>query len=235
MTFLKDILPIFKKHEISFIESYREVGDIFTFIFQKEKDVKWKSGQHGIFTITHEKINKATRAFSIASTSDEGHVKISMRISENPSEFKKAFMDLKPGMKMSMRGPIGSFYIHDNRPTLLIAGGIGITPYRAILKDLMQHTDKIPSFIKLLYIDSSEEYIYKDEFDSISNDSEIIIKYLTKREDLTKEIVKFSSEYGNEGNYFMVGSKKMIQSTSKLLKEQKIKRSNIEKDTFIGY
>ena len=35
-----------------------------------------------------------------------------------------------------MSGPIGSFYLKDNNPALLIAGGIGITPFSSILKQV---------------------------------------------------------------------------------------------------
>lgn len=56
MNLVRDILPIFKKHQISFKEKYQEVGDIYTFIFEAEKPIKWEAGQHGVFTIKHTKI-----------------------------------------------------------------------------------------------------------------------------------------------------------------------------------
>lgn len=43
-------------------------------------------------------------------------------------------MELTPGMTVTMRGPVGPFYVKGNGPLLLIAGGIGITPFRSILK-----------------------------------------------------------------------------------------------------
>lgn len=235
MIFLKDILPIFKKYDITLKESYKELGDIYTFVFQSDKAVNWKAGQHGIFTITHKKIKKAIRPFSLASTSEEGHIKISMRIGDNPSEFKKAILELSPGMRMNMRGPIGNFYIQDNKPTLLIAGGIGITPYRAIIKDLTYSKEKKPNIMKLIYIDSNDEYIYKEEFDTLCNELDIKLSYLTKREELTKVIEKFVADNGNSGNYFVVGTKKMTDSITKFLKEQEIEKSNIKHDVFFGY
>ncbi|WP_329958829.1 hypothetical protein [Sporosarcina sp. G11-34] len=45
-------------------------------------------------------------------------------------------MELKQGMHVKMSGPVGDFYLKDNNPSLLIAGGIGITPFRSILKQL---------------------------------------------------------------------------------------------------
>ena len=56
MSFFKDAIAIFKKRELAFIESYKESENVYTFLFEKEKDVTWKAGQHGLFTITHKKI-----------------------------------------------------------------------------------------------------------------------------------------------------------------------------------
>ncbi len=86
--------------------------------------------------ITHKKIKNGTKPFTLASAPTEKVVKITTRISNDPSEFKKALLELKQGMTISMSGPVGSFYLKDNSPTLLIAGGIGITPFRSIIKQL---------------------------------------------------------------------------------------------------
>ena len=136
MSFFKDILPIFKKSELLFLESYKESEDVYTFLFEKEKDLTWKAGQHGLFSITHKKIKNPTRPFSVASAPTEDVVKITIGISDDPSDFKKAMLELKQGMKVSMSGPVGAFYLKDNSPSLLIAGGIGITPFRSIVKQI---------------------------------------------------------------------------------------------------
>ena len=86
--------------------------------------------------ITHKKIKNPTKPFTVASAPTENVVRLTMRIGDNPSDFKKAMLELKQGMKVKMSGPVGSFYLKDNNPSLLIAGGIGITPFRSILKQV---------------------------------------------------------------------------------------------------
>lgn len=235
MGFIKDIIPIFKKHEIEFEKSFKEINDIYTFVFRSDKQIDWQPGQHGVFTITHDKIKKPTRAFSIASTSEDGYIEISTRLGEKPSEFKQALMNLKPGMKMSMRGPIGGFYLHDSRPTLLIAGGIGITPFKSIVKSSNESSKIVPERFHLLYIDSKEEFIYRDAFNKAAENNQLSVEYLSKREDLTESIEKFVKNYKNNGNYFIVGSPNMTKSISALLKNHGINKKNIIKDMFIGY
>ena len=136
MSFFQDALSIFKKKDLLFLESYKESEDVYTFLFEKEEDLTWKAGQHGLLSITHKKIKNGTKPFTLASAPAEKVIKITTRISNDPSEFKKALLELKPGMKISMSGPVGSFYLKDNSATLLIAGGIGITPFRSIVKQL---------------------------------------------------------------------------------------------------
>lgn len=235
MSFFQDILPIFKKRELLFLESYKESEDVYTFLFEKENDLTWKAGQHGLFNITHKTIKKPTRPFTVASAPTENKVKITMSITDDPSDFKKAMLELKQGMKVSMSGPVGSFYLKDNAPSLLIAGGIGITPFRSIVKQIEAEGNGIEKQIHLLYMDSKKSYTYKDELDRIANNTSINVTYLDSRNDLHQEIDKFTTLNRNNGKYFIAGPKSMVDSISIYLQNNNISKRNIKKDTFFGY
>ncbi|MBS4539505.1 hypothetical protein GOQ27_13600 [Clostridium sp. D2Q-11] len=79
------------------------------------------------------------------------------------------------------------------KQTIMIAGGIGITPYRVVLKELVEGNTEIPRIVRLFYSDSNEEYLYKEEFDKLKRDSHITIEYIKNREYFTKEIKEFSN------------------------------------------
>ena len=235
MSFFQDTFSIFKKRELLFLESYKESEDVYTFLFEKEKDLTWKAGQHGLFNITHKKIKNPIRPFTVASAPTENVVRLTMRISDNPSDFKKAMLELKQGMKVKMSGPVGGFYLKDNSPSLLIAGGIGITPFRSILKQIEAEGNAVEKQIQLLYMDSKKSYIYKDELDGIANNTSIRITYLDSRNDLHQEIDKFTNLYKNNGKYFIAGPKSMVDSISAYLQNKNISKRNIKKDAFFGY
>ncbi|RAV23392.1 FAD-dependent oxidoreductase [Paenibacillus contaminans] len=234
MSFFQDLFSIFKKRELSFLESHKESEDVYSFLFEKEKDLTWKAGQYGLFNITHKRIKNSTKPFSIASAPSENIVKITTRISGDPSDFKKALLELKQGMKVKMSGPVGSFYLKDNSPSLLIAGGIGITPFRSILKQLEAEGKRDEKQRKLLYYDGKKSYIYKDELDEIANNTSISVSYLDSRDDLQQEMDKFNALYKNNGKYFIAGSKSMVDSISSHLQNQNISKQNIKKDSFFG-
>ena len=235
MSFFQDTLSIFKKRELLFLESYKESEDIYTFLFEKEKSLTWKAGQHGLFNIIHKKIKNAIRPFTVASAPTENVVRLTMRISDNPSDFKKAMLELKQGMKIKLSGPVGNFYLKDNSPSLLIAGGIGITPFRAILKQIEAEGSSIEKPINLLYLDSNKSYIYKNELDRIANNTSINVTYLDSRNDLHQEIDKFNSLYKNNGKYFIAGPKSMVEDVSTYLQNNNVSKRNIKKDAFFGY
>lgn len=235
MSFFQDTLSIFKKRDISYVGSHKESDDVYTFSFEKPANVTWKAGQHGLFQITHKKIKKSTLPFTVASIPLENVIKITTRIRENPSEFKKTLLELKEGMTIRMSGPVGSFYLKDNNPSLLIAGGIGITPFRSILKQLETEGNAGGEQIKLLYLDSEKSYLFKDELDEIADKTSIHITYLDSRDALHQEISDFISLNKNNSKYFIAGPKTMADSISSYLQNNNVSKRNIKKDAFFGY
>jgi NAD(P)H-flavin reductase len=71
MSFFKDTMAVFKKNELPLIEKYKESDGVYTFLFEKDKDLTWNAGQYGLFTIIHKKIKNATDPFSVASSPTE--------------------------------------------------------------------------------------------------------------------------------------------------------------------
>lgn len=235
MSFLEDVLPITKKKELFFIGKIKETNDVYTFVFQKPLDLNWKAGQHGIFHIVHKKIKNPTRPFSVASAPSEKDLRVSMKIGESPSEFKQAMMELEPGMKIAMRGPVGPLYLKENRPSLMLAGGIGITPFRSILKEVEMKGKEGGKNIRLLYLDSQSHYLYHEELDEVAKNTSLELIYLNDREQFYKEIDQFVLQRKETGQYFVGGPKPMVDSVSNYLKKKRIHRKNIKKDAFFGY
>lgn len=233
-----DFLSIFKKREITFIESVKEAEDVYSFLFRKDKDFTWKAGQYVLISITHKKIKNGTKPFSISSAPREDIIKITTRISGQPSEFKQALLELKKGMTVKISGPVGAFYLPDNseiQPTLLIAGGIGITPIRSILNQLESKGSAGKPNIQVLYLDSQQTYPFKEELDRLAGTSSIAVSYLASREDLNREIEVFASSHKDKGNYYVAGPKSMVDSIAAFLQDHQIPKKQVKKDVFFGY
>lgn len=65
--------------------------------------------------------------------------------------FKRVLKSSPLGLKIKMEGPMGSFTLHKNtaKPAVFLAGGIGITPFRSIVRNAAH--EKLPHKIFLFY------------------------------------------------------------------------------------
>lgn len=76
---------------------------------------------------------------------------------------------VRAGDRVDVKAPSGSFYLdlNDRRPTVFLAGGIGITPLMAMLNTLAQH--KIKREVLLLYgVHDGEHHTFKKSLAEIA-------------------------------------------------------------------
>src|SRR6185437_10266431 len=153
----KLIAPLLEKRQIS--------SDIFDFIFNHGRKFAFVPGQYMEWTLQHPKTDSRgnRRYFTIASSPTETSLMLGVRFYQNGSSFKKALLALNPGEKIVGGQIAGDFTLpKDKRQKLVfIAGGIGITPFRSMLKYLVDKHEK--RSIVLFYANKhAEEIAYAD-------------------------------------------------------------------------
>lgn len=233
--FLLDSLSIIKETNLEFIEKHQEAHGIFSFVFKSPHPVDWIPGQHGMFILKKRGIKKPLRFFSLTSTPEEGKISICTKISDHPSEFKKALLGLNPGDAISMRGPVGILKSEIDTPQIFIAAGIGITPYRSILKDLVGKSGKSLQDTALIYLDRENSHLFTPDWASLEKHPKFNVHYTNDREALTATIQNSVEKYHNTALYYMVGPKAMVKSTRALLLDLGIQRKQIRRESFLGY
>ena len=108
---------------------------------------------------------QAQRSYSIASApEDQGLVLTVERLKDG--EVSPYLVDeLRPGDEIELRGPIGGYFVWEasyGGPLLLVAGGSGVVPLRAILRHWAAGERSVP--VRLLYSARSlEDVIFRDE------------------------------------------------------------------------
>jgi glycine betaine catabolism B len=125
--------------KITLTATKQEANDTFSFIFAPEQPLQWKAGQLLRYVLNHPNADDrgVERFFSIASAPHEKHVMLTTRFAPKSSSFLKALKNLRPGDAIEAHDLEGDFVVDDAEKTFVfIAGGIGITPFRAILLDL---------------------------------------------------------------------------------------------------
>lgn len=107
--------------------------------FRSTRPVAFAPGQYVELTVPHAGVDArgSRRTFSISSPPDaDGRMSFALRVPEKSSSFKKALLALEPGQRVSGTGVGGDFvWPRDtSAPLLLVAGGIGITPFLSQLR-----------------------------------------------------------------------------------------------------
>ena len=82
------------------------------------------------------------RVLSIASAPHEADLTVIIRLRD--SAFKQALKTLPEGTDLQVAGPLGSFTRDEGqaRPSVFLAGGIGITPFLSMIRDA-DHSDRL--------------------------------------------------------------------------------------------
>ncbi len=231
---ISDFRGLLKKSELTIIDIENPYGDYYEIKLKAEPGVIWKPGEHGVFKLIDREVKgKKRRAFSLASIPEEGLMLIATRTGKDISSFKRELISMKKGEKLSVRGPFGWFKVQDEvSPIVMIAGGIGITPIRSLLKQLEEDTTRP---IEVIY-SSSDFYLYGDEIQQMAlRNDKIIFQKTHSREETRKALEKLVNEYKDSAYYYISGSQKFITSIKKEIKSKRVKGGRIINDPFLGY
>ena len=209
-----------------------------SFIFKPAEPVTWKAGQFFHYVLHHRPTDErgSDRWFTIAAAPAEEVVMITTRFaSDKGSSFKKTFADLKLGDDVEVSYLDGDFVVEDlTREYVFIAGGIGITPFRSILKDLDQKGER-PSIL-LLYANRDENIVYKEELEAFAkNNPNLKIKYVTSPERVDVEKIKANVSDMQKPLFYVSGPEPMVESLGNALKGAGISENRIKQDWFPGY
>lgn len=223
---------------------------IYNFSFLPSEKLKFEAGQYVEWTLQHKKsdIRGNRRYFTIASSPTEKDIKLGVRVSEDGSSFKKALIHLKKDDAVSIGNLSGDFILPQNKDEKLVflAGGIGITPFRSMVKYLLDKNEKRD--IVLIHVCSSaKDFIYEDVFDKAKEEIGLkVIHILNEKENapkdykglfgrITPEIIKQNVSDYKERKFYISGSNLMVDITKKTLFKLNISPTKIVTDYFSGY
>ncbi len=123
------------------------------------------AGQHVDVRLTAEDGYQAQRSYSIASAPEDTNLVLTVERLEDGEVSPYLVDELRPGDELELRGPIGGYFVWEpslGGPLLLLAGGSGIVPLRAMLRRWAASDGQIPA--RLLYSSRSlNDVIYREE------------------------------------------------------------------------
>ena len=130
-----------------------------------------RAGQHVDVRLTADDGYQAQRSYSIASAPEDGHLALTVERLDD-GEVSPYLVDvLRPGDDLELRGPVGGYFVWEESlggPLLLVAGGSGVVPLRAMLRHRSAVQSSVPT--RLLYSSRSlDDVIYRQEL--VADDS----------------------------------------------------------------
>jgi ferredoxin-NADP reductase len=135
-----------------------------------------RAGQHLDVRLTAEDGYSAERSYSIASAPGEP-VALTVERLEDGEVSPYLTEELRAGDELEIRGPIGGYFVWDGddqaSPLLLVAGGSGVVPFRAILRHRADLASAVP--VRVLYSARAlADVIYRGELDQQQAGVEVI-------------------------------------------------------------
>lgn len=228
-------------------EAQRISDRVYNYIFIPDTPFSFLPGQYMEWTLPNVPYDSRgnRRAFTIASSPTEPEVHIGLKYYEPASAYKATFMQMQPGDVMYASQLAGDFTLNGNEKKKLafIAGGIGITPFRSMIKYLTDN--EIRADIILLYLVSdSAEFAYATELNQAASLGISVMPVITNKNKVMPGVVNASlssdllqqaiPDY-SERMFYISGPNKLVEAAQNYLHDLHVSAKNIKTDHFSGY
>jgi len=231
--------------------SRHEVAERTTaFRFEKPSNWAFKAGQFLDMTLLDPSETDAegnTRTFSIASGPHEPTLMVATRMRD--TAFKRVLNTMPLGSAVKIEGPSGDLTLHNNvkRTAVLLAGGIGITPFRSIV--FRAAKEKLAHRIFLFYSNRRpEDAPFLDEVGALEkeNPNYKLVASMTEMAKshrawngetglIDKEMLSRYLEDAGSPIYYIAGPPEMVTGLHAMLNDAGVDDDDIRAEEFSGY
>lgn len=231
-------------------EKIQLAPDIVDFVFQTNKRFNFLPGQYLEWTLagTNPDTRGNRRYFTIASSPTESTIRMGVRFYNPASSFKKALLSLNENSQIVASQLAGDFVLPKDKSQKLvfIAGGIGITPFRSMLKYLIDKNEKRD--IVLFFVNKNAgDIVYKDVFRqageklgikvvyALTDLASVPLNWKGEKGRVSREMLKREVPDFRERLFYVSGPRSMVTGFEKVLRDLEIEKKRIVTDFFPGF
>jgi ferredoxin-NADP reductase len=209
-------------HSLTFDGRDGEDGDVWSFRFHANAPLSWRAGQHGLLRLP----GWAVKPFTVASAPEEGSILIGTSLRSN-STYKQKLAALGEGDRVVLHGPLARFTLDGaGADVVMLAQGIGITPFRSMLRHLALSGDPVSA--TLIHVGAGHAYRHDTEADA----TRAYYPYHAAQFHSTlAEVVRDHPE----ATYFIAGDGGFVKATATSLARAGVERNHVRRDTYYGY
>ncbi len=234
---------------IARLKDKRTVADgTMAFVISRPEGFIFKAGQNADFTLLNFAEQKlggrdAIRTFSFASAPSEVDLTIATRMRD--TVFKNILKTLPDGANLQIDGPYGNMTLQVNaaRPAVMLAGGIGITPFRSMAREAA--AQKLPHKLFLFYSNRApKDAPFLAELKELEAKRPNFRLVVTMTDDtswpgekgyISKEMIEKHIADVLSPIYYLAGSPMMTGAMHKMLSGFGISDDDIRMEEFAGY
>lgn len=226
-------------YSIKLIKSYEVARDTKAFYFKKPETFSYQAGQYIDMTIPDKldpKDPDSIRSFTLASAPCENELIIATRMRK--TSFKQTLATLAPGDTVSVEGPKGEFILPGDttQPIVMLAGGIGVTPFRSILVQAAYKKRK--QDITLFYSNRArQDAPFLEELSMLAKTIPyMLIGVFTQEGDpyINEDLLK-KNACTTHAIYYIAGPGAMVGAMQRLLYAMRVSPNHLRLDEFTGY
>ncbi|MEO8084554.1 MAG: RnfABCDGE type electron transport complex subunit D [Ardenticatenales bacterium] len=223
--------------------------NIYDFVFVPPRKLAYEPGQYMEWTLGHDAPDSRgnRRFFTLASSPTEDTLRLGVAFNPTSSTFKQALLSLEPRHGIVAAQLAGDFVLPSDpdQPCVFIAGGIGITPFRSMIKYLLDTGQRRP--IVLFYANkTADDIVYRDVFDRAAR--EVGIRTIYALTDtarippdwdgwsgrITGELIAQAVPDYRRCTFYLAGPPAMVDGFRDVLSRMDVKRGQIKTDAFAG-
>lgn len=222
------LFKLFNKTVDYSVSSVNDLGHGITEIemIPKEHSLQFSAGQFAFFRF--EILNKREQhPFTISSHPSKDALRITVK---NLGDHTGQMNEVKVGENVSVEGPYGMFSTRfaKDKDQIWIAGGIGITPFLSLIKDIY------PNKIHLIWcVNSQDEAVYTSELELYTRQKDNCeFSIWSSSENGYLSIEDLNLEKPSSKAYYICGPKTLKDSIIPQLLEKGVKRKDIYDEEF---
>lgn len=254
----KLMLTLMMKRQVS--------ATVYDFIFESNQQLSFRPGQYLEWTLPHiAPDNRGNRRFfTVASSPTESAIHLGVRIDPNDSSsFKKHLLSMEPGEIMTASHLSGEFTLPTipasnnvsnstkygrQQKLVFIAGGIGITPFRSMVKYMLDTSGNVNAekrdVVLFYFVNSETDLAYQELFEEARQKIGLRVEYIASTPSpswqgrtgrMTPKIIAEIVPDFNARYFYLSGPNAMVQNYKKMLRGMGVARKSIKTDYFPGF
>lgn len=231
-------------------EKLQIAPDIMDYLFAPKKKLAYLPGQYLEWTLAHPKTDSRgnRRYFTLASSPTEDTLRIGVKFYEGGSSFKRALHDLNDRQLVVGSQLAGDFLLPTDKAQKLvfIAGGIGITPFRSMLKYLID-TKEQRDIVVMFSNKVAADVVYQDVLEeaqsvlgiktvyTVTDKEHVDTSWIGKVGRIDAALIQAEIPDWKQRHFYLSGPHPMVAGFDKTLRDMGVPVTQIKKDFFPGF